>query len=75
MFPPDTLSTEYEIHQDFTVFYRANGTMKAKTFFVESYGTSANVVLSTEGDTITIEAIEVENGPPGMRSRLSMRSV
>lgn len=75
MFPPDSLTTEFEVHQDFTVYYRHNrdGTVLAKGFFVESYVTSATVEIGDDGRTIVVETHEVENGPPGMRTSYTIR--
>ncbi|MFC1682962.1 hypothetical protein ACFL0G_01975 [Candidatus Zixiibacteriota bacterium] len=74
MFPPEELSTDYEIHQDFSVVYRDNGTgaFLAKSFYVESFVTSSTVQIEENGNKIVIESENVENGPPGMRSRYSI---
>ncbi len=75
MFPPDTLSTNFEVHQDFSVFYRddATGGLKAKGFFIEGFIWSSNVTLSDGGKVIAIETEDVENAPPGMRARITYR--
>ncbi len=71
MFPPEELSTEYEIHQDFSVYYRdsATGGFVAKSFYIEGFVTSSTVEVLEDGDVIVIESVSLENGPPGMRSR------
>jgi hypothetical protein len=75
MFPPDSLTTEFEVHQDFTVYYRHNrdGSILAKGFFVESYVTFATVEIGDDGRIIVVGMHEVENGPPGMRTRYTIR--
>ena len=77
IFPPQELSTEFEIHQDVSYFYRvgADGEYRAKMFYVEGFVTSAMVKVSDDGSEIVIEATEVENGPSGMRSRITYTRV
>lgn len=74
MFPPKEPTTEFEIHQDFVVYSRGNesGALKARGFFVESFVTSAQVSVSADGNSVVIESIEIENGPPGMRTRFTI---
>jgi hypothetical protein len=74
MFTPPELSTEFEIHQDFTVFYRDTGTggIKAKGFYVEGFVWSSDVTVSDNGNTIVIEATEIDCAPDGMRSRITI---
>jgi hypothetical protein len=74
IFPPPELSTEFEIHQDFTVFYRDTGTggIKSKGFYVEGFVWSSDVTVSDDGDTIVIEATEIDCAPGGMRARITM---
>ena len=74
MLPPDRPSTEYEIHQDFSVIYldSATDSLRAKGFFVEGFVTSSNVLVDGGGSRILIESQHVENGPSGMRSRVSI---
>ena len=73
MFPPPELTTDFEIHQDMTIFYvdTATDAIKAKGFFVEQYVTSSTVHVSKDGNSIVVETSEVENGPPGMRTRIT----
>jgi hypothetical protein len=77
MFPPKEPSTEFELHQDFTVYSRENdtGRLRARGFFVESYVTRADVEASEDGSRIVVEALEIENGPPGMRYRFTITRV
>ncbi len=74
MFPPDTLTTEFEVHQGFAVYYvdTISNSIKAKTFFVESYVQSSTVTIHDNGQRIVAESTEVENGPPGMRARFTI---
>ena len=74
VFPPPELSTDFEIHQDFTVFYRDTGTggIKAKGFFVEGFVWSSDVVVSDDGDTVVIQAKEIDCAPEGTRSRITI---
>ena len=74
MFPPPEPSTEFEIHQDFTVFYRdtQNGGLKAKGFYVEGFVWSSNLKVSDDRRTIIIEATEIDNAPEGMRSKITI---
>ena len=68
MCPPPEPSTDYETHQDMTVFYAVGGELRAKGFFVEGVVQSSTVTV--EGPKVTVESLEVEGGPPGMRARL-----
>lgn len=74
MSPPPEPATEYEIHQDLTMFYRnhQSGALKAQAFYVESFVTAAEVTVADGGDTIVIESQTVENAPEGMRSRYTI---
>jgi hypothetical protein len=74
MFPPSEPSTEFEIHQDFTVFYRdtQTGALKAKGFYVEGFVWSSDLTVSDNGRTIIIEATEIDNAPEGMRSKITI---
>lgn len=73
MFPPDEPSTEFEIHEDFTVVYRGEGDrLRARGFFVEGFVTEAEVQTSEGGARVVIEMTGVENGPAGMRARYSI---
>jgi hypothetical protein len=74
VFPPPELSTDFEVHQDFVVYYRETraGALRAKGFFVESYVTSATVSVGGNKGPIVIETTEIENGPPGMRTRFTL---
>lgn len=73
MFPPAELSTDFELHQDVSYFYRVgpSGEYRAKSFYMEGFVTSASVAVNDGGREIVIEATSVENGPPGMRSRIT----
>jgi hypothetical protein len=74
MFPPSEPSTEFEIHQDFVVYYNDGGRLKAKGFYVESFVSNADVTIKdTQTDLIVIEASRIENGPEGMRTRYTIR--
>lgn len=74
MFPPPEPSTEFEIHQDFTVFYRdtQTGRLKAKGFYVEGFVWSSDLTVSDNGRTIIIEATEIDNAPQGMRGKITI---
>lgn len=71
MFPPSKPTTEYEIHQDLLFYYpdQASGKIKSKGFYVEGYVSSAIVEIAKNGDVITIESTQIENGPRGMAVR------
>ncbi len=69
MFPPGEPSTEFETHQDMTVYYEIGGEVRAKGFFVEGFVQSSRV--SVDGLTVVIESLEIEGGPPGMRTRMT----
>ncbi len=68
MFPPAEPSTEFETHQDMTVYYEVDGALRAKGFFVEGFVQSSTVTI--DGSKVIIESLEVEGGPPGMCTRL-----
>ncbi|MBU0741518.1 hypothetical protein KKG45_06675 [bacterium] len=68
MFPPAEPSTDYETHQDMTVFYAIGGELRSKGFFAEGLVQSSAVTV--DGPRVIIESTEVEGGPPGMRARL-----
>lgn len=72
MFPPAEPSTEFEVHQDLTVFYWDGTTLKAKGFYVEGFVWNSLVSTTSEGH-IVIETAEVENGPPGVKARYTIR--
>ncbi len=74
LFPPPEPTTDYEIHQDFTVYYRnsTTGGFTAKSFFIEAYVVSSTVEVLEDGSVIVVESTDVENGPPGMRSRTTI---
>ena len=74
MFPPPEPSTEFEVHQDFVVYYRdtTTGGLKAKAFFVEAFVTSETVSGGEGGKPIIAESTEIENGPPGLRTRFTL---
>ena len=71
MFPPPEPSTEYEIHQDVSIYYRdtTTGGFAAKSFYIEGFVSSSTVEVLEDGSVIVIESTSVENGPPGMRAR------
>ena len=73
MFPPPQPSTEFEVHQDFTVFFRDNltGALSANGYYVESFVTDAAVTVAGGGDTFVVESRTIHNGPPGMRTRFT----
>jgi len=68
MFPPAEPSMEYETHQDMNVYYVVDGELRAKGFFMEGFVQSSTVTI--DGSKVIIESLEVEGGPPGMRTRL-----
>jgi hypothetical protein len=72
MFVPDTASTEYEIHEDLTVYHADGSAIRAKGFFVEGFAWSSTVRVSASGDTLLVETDAVENGPPGSRARVTI---
>ena len=55
MFPPDSLTTEFEIHQNFAVYYvdTFSNSIKAKKFFVESYVQSSTVTIHNNAVSYT----------------------
>ena len=71
LFPPEEPSTDFEVHQDVTYFYRDSftGGFRAVGFYVESFVTISTVEVSEDGGRIVVETTDVHNGPPGMRSR------
>ena len=73
IFAPAQPATHYELHQDFTIYYRddATETYRAKGFFVETSVTSCMVEVLEAGARLVIESTGVENGPAGMRSRIA----
>jgi len=71
MFPPARPSTEFEIHQDLVLFYRAGATLRARGFYVESFVTACDVTVG-EDATIVVETTAVENGPPDLRTRYTI---
>ncbi len=75
MFPTETPSTDYEIHQDFMVVYRdtLGGGLLAKTFFIEAFVASSELTVAEGGDVFVIESTRIENGSPGMRTRYTIR--
>ncbi len=72
MFPPEELSTDYEIHQDWVIFYKAGeDVFKAKTFYIESFVTSEKVTVKEDGSVIVMETEQIDNAPPGMKTRMT----
>ena len=70
MFPPSKPSTEFELHQDFIVYFRTDaGSYRAKGFFVEGFVWNSTVTVTPE--RLVIETESVENAPAGMRARLT----
>lgn len=71
VFPPQMPSTEYEMHQDFVVYYRLEGShrLRAKGFYVEGFVNSFDVEVSEDGGQMVCDSTVVENGPEGMRAR------
>ena len=57
VFPPPEPSTEFEVHQDFSVFYRDNvtGDFTANGFFVETFVTDAEVRVLEDGPIAVVE--------------------
>ena len=72
MFPPARPSTEFEVHQDMTVFYRTEEGYRAKGFFVEGFVWNSEVEIRNEGGVIFVSTTAVENGPPGTRARYTV---
>lgn len=74
MFPPPEPSVEFEMHQDMTLFYRASddSPVRAKGFFVEGFIISSSVVIKDDGNKVIMTSEEIENAPPGMRTRYTM---
>ena len=72
IFPPDEPTTEYEVHEDFTVYHADGSVVRAKSFFVEGFSWRSVVRVSESGDSIVVETEGVENGPPGSRARITM---
>jgi hypothetical protein len=72
MFAPAAATTDYEIHEDFTVYHPDGATLQAKGFFVEGFAWRSTVRVSVGGDSIVVETDAVENGPPGSRARITM---
>lgn len=77
IFPPDSLSTEFEIHQDTVMWFRDTGTgaLKSVTFFVEGFVTTATVTVEHGGRRYVVESTHVENAPPGMATRFTVERV
>lgn len=71
MLPPARPSTEFEIHQDLVLFYRAGETLRARGFYAESFVTACDVSVGEDG-TIVVETTAVENGPPDLRTRYTV---
>jgi hypothetical protein len=73
IFPPPEVSTDFEVHQDFSVFYRENktGEFSANGFYVETFVTGASVTLLDDGESFVVESSSIHNGPPGMRTRIT----
>jgi hypothetical protein len=74
VFPPEELSTDFEAHQDMVVYYldEPTGTYRAKAFYVEGFVTSFGIDVNEDGSLIVLESTDVEGGPPGMRSRMTI---
>jgi hypothetical protein len=72
IFPPDTASTNFEVHQDLSYYYldSVNNQVKSTTFFVESYVSTST--WRDMGDRLVSESTRIENGPPGMRTRFTL---
>jgi hypothetical protein len=75
VFPPAEPSTEFELHQDLIIYYRegADGPFRAKGFYVESFVASMNLTVDDGGDSITVESAQIENAPPGTRTRTTYK--
>lgn len=75
IFPPAEPSTAFELHQDLLIYYRegADGPFRAKGFYVESFVASLNVTVDEGGGSIILESAEIENAPPGMRTRITYK--
>lgn len=70
VFPPAKPTTEFELHQDVTTFYRTDaGGYRAKGFYVEGY--VWNSTVSVTGDRVVVETDSVENAPAGMLARIT----
>ena len=73
VFPPQEVSTDFEVHQDFSVFYRNNqtGDFALNGFFVETFVTQAAVGVAQDGSSFVVESTSIYNGPPEMRTRMT----
>ena len=69
MFPPARPTTEFELHQDVTTFYRTAGGYRAKGFYVEGFVWNSTVTAGA--DRVVVETESVENGPAGIRARVT----
>ncbi len=74
MFPPEELSADFEAHQDLVVYYldEPSGAYRAKAFYIEGFVTSFGIDVNEDGSLIVLESTDVEGGPPGMRSRMTI---
>ncbi len=74
VFPPPEPSTDFEVHQDFVVYYRdtTTGALKAKAFFVEAFVTSETVSGGENNKPLVMESTQIENAPPGLRTRFTL---
>lgn len=70
VFPPAEPTTEFQIHQDMSIYYRDGDSYAVKGFFVESFVWSSAVTVS--GDTVVVETRRIENAPSGMRGRVTL---
>jgi len=70
-FPPSEPTTDYQLHQDFAVYYRVADGFAAEAFFVEGFVWHSAVRPTEDGFVVETEA--VDNVPPGMRGRVTVR--
>jgi len=71
IFPPEDLGTDYQLHQDFAVYYRDGSDYHVKSFFVEGFVWSSTVRVSSNGDTLLVATDQIENAPPTFRARIT----
>lgn len=73
IFPPERPTTDFELHQDLTVYYRVGEAFRAKGFFVEGFVWNSDVEVRNGGETLVVRTSEVEAAPPGTRARVTLR--
>jgi len=71
MFPPDTPSTEFEIHQD-QVFYFLNADkLEAVGFYGEGFVNCFNLTVEQSAPKLIAQTYDVKNAPSGIRARIT----